>query len=198
MKNLKLVLGTILSTLFLFCSTETAKAETYFPNEISLGYSQFTIPQTVYIFGGVLGVAFSLGHFQFDSPSMYGAASFEYVHYVNNWLGFGGLAIADYMSAKTYKTENDEKVYDGGKFDLGFASIMPVVKFRWFNNPHFGMYSKLGAGLGYVFTNEEDPFAWSAQISPVCLEFGGISFRGFIELGIGMQGIATFGIKWSL
>ena len=34
-------------------------------DEFALTYSQFTVPEFAYIFGGVLGVAFTAGHFSF-------------------------------------------------------------------------------------------------------------------------------------
>lgn len=36
----------------------------------------------------------------------------------------------------------------------------------------------------------------AAQISPVGLEFGGIGFRGFIEGGLGTQGVIVAGPKY--
>ena len=168
-------------------------------NEFSITYGQITVPQFAYVFGGVLGAAFTLGHFTFDNTHMIGAAGFEYVHYVNNWLGFGGLVLCDYMTADAYSVDGDGNKTPNGKFDLGFASAMPVVKFAWFNRPHVGLYSKLAAGAGLTFANDdsfENNLTWSGQITPIGFEFGGESFRGFLEAGVGMQGVVSGGIRW--
>ncbi len=167
-----------------------------YKNEISVTYSQFTLPQFAYIFGGVFGIMFTAGHFDFENPIMTGTLGVEYNHWVNNWFGYGGSIFGEYMTSDTYTKDSDGNKTKNGTYNLGFASIMPTARFRWFNNPHFGMYSKIGAGLGLGFSNEVQP-TFSAQLSPVCMEFGGESLRGVVELGFGMQGIATIGIKKS-
>ena len=169
-------------------------------NEFTITYGQITVPQFAYVFGGVFGAVFSLGHFTFDNAHMVGAAGFEYVHYVNNWLGFGGMVLCDYMTADAYSVDSDGNKTPNGKFNLGFASAMPVVKFAWFNRPRVGLYSKLGVGAGFTFDNGSedlrDNITWSGQITPIGIDFGGESFRGFVEVGVGMQGVVSGGIRW--
>ena len=48
-------------------------------NEFSITYGQFTVPQFAYVMGGVLGAAFTVGHFSFENPKMIGAMGVEYV-----------------------------------------------------------------------------------------------------------------------
>lgn len=167
-----------------------------YKNELSVSYGQATVPQFAYMFGGIFGVVFTAGHFEFDNTVMTGTLGVEYNHWVNNWFGYGGAVFAEYMTSDTYSKDSDGNKTKNGKFNLGFASVMPTARFKWFNNPHFGMYSKLGVGLGLAFSDEWQP-TLSAQVSPVCMEFGGNSWRGLVELGIGMQGIATVGVKKS-
>ena len=186
---MKKILALLLS-LTLVCSAYASEPK----NEFGLTYSQFTVPQFAYIFGGILGVAFTAGHFDFENPLMTGCLGVEYNHWVNNWFGYGGSLFGEYMTANTYTKDSDGNKTKNGTYDLGFASIMPTVRFRWFNNPHFGMYSKLGAGLGLAFSDDCEP-TFSAQVSPVCMDFGGDSVRGFLELGVGMQGIVSLGVK---
>ncbi|MBP5299974.1 MAG: hypothetical protein J6Y80_01085 [Victivallales bacterium] len=168
-------------------------------NEFSINYGYFTIPQFAYVFGGVLGAAFTLGHFTFDNTHMIGAAGVEYVHYVNGWLGFGAAAVCDYMTATAYSVDGDGNKTPNGKYDLGYLSAMPVVKFAWLNRDHVGLYSKLAVGAGYSFANGDDVksnISWSGQITPLGVDFGGQSFRGFVEAGVGMQGVVNAGIRW--
>lgn len=81
--------------------------------------------------------------------------------------------------------------------------LMSTGKFDWFRtgNDIFGMYSK--AGLGVMCINgkimEEDHLAgniWfpTLQLSAIGMELGR-AVSGFMELGIGMQGIVQFGVK---
>jgi hypothetical protein len=169
-------------------------------NEFSITYGQYTIPQFAYVMGGVLGAAFTVGHFSFENPHLIGAAGVEYVHYVNNWLGFGGAAMCDYMTATALSVASDGTKTPNGKFQLGVVSVMPVMKFAWLNRAHVGLYSKLAAGAGYTFTGEtediKDKFMFALQATPLGMDFGGEQFRGFVELGLGMQGIANVGVRW--
>ena len=168
-------------------------------DEISVVYGQATIPQFAYVMGEVFGAMFSLGHASFENPHMFGAAGVEYVHYVNDWLGFGGAVMCDYMSATTVSVDKDGNKTPNGQFKLGCLSTMPLVKFAWLNREHVGLYSKVAAGAGYFFANggdAKDNFSVALQLTPVGVDFGGEQFRGFVEAGIGMQGIVSGGVRW--
>ena len=169
-------------------------------NEFSFTYGQFTAPQFAYVMGEVFGVMFSLGHASFEEPHMYGAAGIEYVHYTNDWFGFGGTVLCDYMTAKTVSVDKDGNKTPNGDFKLGCLSAMPLVKFAWLNRAHVGLYSKLAAGAGYTFTGEtediKDKFMFAFQATPLGVDFGGEQFRGFVEAGLGMQGIVNAGVRW--
>ena len=184
--------------LITFCITVLLSGTLLFgqdmKNEITVSYSQATLPQTAYLLGGVFGTIFTLGHFQFDNTLFLGALGVEYAHNVNDWFSYGGVATIDYMTSDAYTVDSDGNRTDNGKFNLGWASLMPIVKFTWLNHPKFDMYSKLGAGVGLAF-NDGEGVSFSAQVSPVCMQFGGGKIRGVLEFGYGMQGIATVGIK---
>ena len=168
-------------------------------NEFTVTYGVFTLPQVAYVMGGVLGVAFTAGHFTFENSHFIGGAGLEYVHYVNNWLGFGGLFLCDYMTSDAYSVAGDGTKTSNGKYNFGYLSAMPVAKFAWFRKPHVGLYSKLGVGAGFSFDSgdsEGSNVSWSGQVTPIGFDFGGESFRGFIEAGVGMQGVVSGGIRW--
>ena len=169
-------------------------------NEFSVTYGQFTVPQFAYVLGEVFGVMFTLGHASFEDPHMYGAAGIEYVHYTNDWFGFGGTVLCDYMTAKTVSVDKDGNKTPNGDFKLGCLSAMPLVKFAWLNREHVGLYSKLAAGAGYTFTGDnadvKDNFMFAFQATPIGVDFGGERFRGFVEAGVGWQGIVSGGVRW--
>ena len=168
-------------------------------NEFSITYGQYTIPQFAYVMGGVLGAAFTVGHFSFENPHLIGAAGVEYVHYTNDWFGFGGTVMCDYMTATTVNVDKDGNKTPNGQFKLGCVSAMPLVKFAWLNRAHVGLYSKLAAGAGFFFANgsdAKDNFSIAFQATPIGVDFGGERFRGFVEAGVGMQGIANVGVRW--
>ena len=165
-------------------------------DEWALSYSQITLPQTAYVLGNVLGVAFTMGAYSPDNMRLPGALSLEYTHYTSSHFGFGGTLTGDYMSADRYSGSEDSRTYDG-KFRFACISLMPHMRAFWFNNPHFAMYSKLAlGGACWVGASEEGTqFSFAAQLSPVCMDFGGDRVRGFLELGYGMQGVVSLGIK---
>lgn len=166
-------------------------------NEIILSYSQVTLPQTAYFVAGIFGVAFTAGHFTFENTKPYGALAFEYDRNVNNWFTYGGVAVIDYITSDAYNVDGDGNKTYNGVFNFGYFSVMPLAKFRWFTNPKFGMYSKAAFGPGLVFGGEEGDLqiSYAGQLSPVCMQFGGGNLSGILELGYGMQGIVTLGIR---
>ena len=85
---------------------------------------------------------------------------------------------------------------------------MPAVKFDYVRTKHFGMYSKLAFGATLrtekVDYNDdkdlkdfnESEFHINWQVSLLGLEAGGQTLRGFMELGMGEQGIYVLGVKY--
>ena len=168
-------------------------------NEVSITYGQATLPQFAYVMGGVLGVAFTAGHFTFENSHFIGGVGMEFIHYSNNWFGYGLAGTVDYMTSDAYSVDGDGNKTPNGKFQLGYLSVMPMLKFAWLRKPHVGLYSKLGIGAGLEFSNgdvTQDNISWSGQITPIGFDFGGESFRGFVEAGVGMQGLVNCGVRW--
>ena len=186
MRKTLLVLAALLITI-------NIDAETH-KNELIIQYGQFTVPQGIYLFGSVMGMAFSLGHLTMDNTIMTGTLSVEYNRNVNNWFGYGGLTSFEYMTSDTYITDSDGNRTKNGVINLGVFTLMPTAHLFWFRHPRFGMYSKLGAGVGLAL-NSDTSVLPSFQLSPVCMEFGGEKYKGVFELGFGTQGIAVLGIK---
>ena len=168
-------------------------------NEVSITYGQATLPQFAYVMGGVLGVAFTAGHFTFENSHFIGGVGMEFIHYSNNWFGYGLAGTVDYMTSDAYSVDGDGNKTPNGKFQLGYLSVMPMLKFAWLRKPHVGLYSKLGIGAGLEFRNgdvTQDNISWSGQVTPIGFDFGGESFRGFVEAGVGMQGLVNCGVRW--
>ena len=168
-------------------------------NEVSVTYGQATLPQFAYVMGGVLGVAFTAGHFTFENTHFLGGVGMEFVHYSNNWFGYGLAGVFDYTTSDAYTVASDGTKTPNGKYNFGYLSVMPVLKFAWLRRPHVGLYSKLGIGAGLAVDNGdsiENSISWSGQVTPVGFDFGGESFRGFVEAGVGMQGIVNCGVRW--
>lgn len=162
-------------------------------NEISLEYSQLTIPQGIYVFGGIFGVIFTLGNFTFDNTRMTGALGVGYTRNVNDWFSYGGIATGEYITSDTLTKDSDGNMVKNGTYDMGVATVMPVAKFTWLRKDWFGMYSKVGVGAGVVLSSDAQVIP-VAQLSPICASFEGQKIKGVLELGAGMQGCVTVGV----
>ena len=88
---------------------------------------------------------------------------------------------------------------------------MPSVKFNWLRKNHWGLYSKLAAGVTYAYFNEKyydelgkniddkataNDIVFNFQATAIGVEAGGSHVRAFTELGIGEQGIALAGVRF--
>ena len=136
--------------------------------------------------------------------SAVGPISAEYFYHATDWLGVGGIFTFGQMNTNYNDAIDEVPVYTGKSTNF---TLMPAVKFNWFRRQHFGMYSKVGAGV--LMCNMKaipvDPvekpvtktgFAFNWQVSALGLEFGGTQFRGFVEGGIGEQGIVLAGLRY--
>ena len=84
--------------------------------------------------------------------------------------------------------------------------MLPAAKFNWLRKKYFGMYSKVAAGVTFTSKKEDYTkgstgnrseskvnFNWQASVLGV--EAGSPNVRGFVELGIGEQGVMVAGIR---
>lgn len=133
-----------------------------------------------------------------------GPLSAEYFYHINNWLGVGAIFSYGRVSTKYISQVDFSEAYTNINSSY---SLMPAVKFNWLRLAHFGMYSKIGVGalLFDVKAVPADPaeqtekalgVSYNFQVSPLGIEFGGEQFRGFIEGGIGEQGVVLAGLRY--
>ena len=182
-----------------FMVPASAQSEQRFWNEVNITYGQFSAPQMVYVLGEVFGAAFSLGHFSTDNTIFFGAFGMEYYRYANSWFAYGAGVLFDYTTSDAYTVDKDGNRTPNGKFNLGWASMMPSAKFAWLRKEKISLYSKLSVGPGLIVGSSdsvEDNLTVSFQATPIGMAFGKKeSIRGFAEIGFGMQGIVNVGIQ---
>lgn len=195
MKANKIAITAALMALLTVCGT--AKAYERPQNELSVTYGYVTIPQFAETIGAVFGTAFSLGYWQISNMHMYGALGAEYFYSLNKTFSVGGVALLDITRGDAiHKGKDGEPDTNLGKYNFTFISLMPAVKATWFDRAKGGMYSKLAFGASLAVLPQSSVSANVAfQISPVCGEFGGENTRGFVELGLGMQGLISGGVR---
>ena len=165
--------------------------------EVAVGLGVLPNSQFLDMFEKVGG---ALAGAKFENEKFFGPISAEYFYHVKPWLGLGGIIVYGQNKQDTYL--NHEMI---GKNKNTYITLMPAAKFDWLHKQHFGMYSKLALGAtlrnekydrldGRNSSDSELHVNW--QISPLGLEAGSPTVRGFVELGFGEQGIALAGLRY--
>ena len=139
---------------------------------------------------------------KYENEKYFGPISAEYFYHVKPWLGVGGIFAYGQSEQDVYTLGSKD-----GVMKNNYLTLMPAVKFDWLRKKHFGMYSKLAVGAtlrnekynsdipsSKDYSDSEVHVNWQASF--LGLEAGGSTFRGFIELGTGEQGIALIGLRY--
>ena len=127
-----------------------------------------------------------------------GALNIGYTRQLNSHISVGGAL--GYNSASIHGIVYNA---DFSLATLNIYSFMGTAKFDWFHtdNEVITMYSKVGLGLmvtqGIILQGllKGALVLPTFQTSFVCLEAGKDVLFGFLELGVGMQGIVQAGIR---
>jgi len=170
-------------------------------HEIGITYGAGCNSDIISSFGGALGSA--LAGSRSENETHFGTIALEYFYHATEVIGVGAIAGFAQNKEDIYFRNSDSKM---GKNNDTYITIMPSVKFNWLRKDHFGMYSKLAAGVMFSkFKYESDKnsdnddstnetkFNWQASL--IGAEVGGANLRAFAELGFGEQGIILGGIR---
>ena len=153
---------------------------------------------------GTIGTALADGLFQglggarYENRSSFGSLSAEYFYHPSPSVGIGGIVC--------YSQDIDDIFVSGaadGERTTRFFTVMPAVKWDYLHRKHFGMYMKAAAGYTLERVNEtykeqdetKNSGLFSFQLSLLGIEAGSPHVRGFVELGVGEQGIALAGLR---
>ncbi|MBP5424787.1 MAG: hypothetical protein J6Y33_01760 [Prevotella sp.] len=198
MKKLMMMVAVALMTAV------SANAQSELPkNEIGISYGL-----GVSAIGDGIGNGIGTGLFdgmtgrKWTNEKNFGTLAIEYYRHLDNTpkLAVGGIL--------TYAQMGEDVEYKGkteGERTRTWMSLMPSVKYYWSQNKNFGFYSKLGAGVMMLHSKNEDfvdhetstdsKFYFMWQASLLGAEVGSKNLRGFVELGVGEQGIALAGLR---
>lgn len=161
-------------------ATVSINAQDEWQNEIAVAYGAGSNTDIVSSIG--------VGMFTGKQTSYWGPVSVEYFRHFSS--GFGVGAVAAVGGCKWEEHNNAKSTY---------ITFMPALKYNWLVKDHFGMYSKVAAGItfakdsGTSKNNSRSEFNWQASF--VGMEFGG-ALRGFVEFGLGEQGIILGGLRY--
>ena len=179
------------------------------PNEICVSYGVSLLGvsmQTVAGFANKLGdladfVGLSSGdNIRVKVGGSSGIVTLGYSYTVNKTWQFGASTGFSRLSMHLSDNTGDFRPLTANMFNF-----MNTAQVNWFRtrNDVFGMYSKAGAGVwivnyGLMVDTADERTGtkvnFAAQLSPVCLEIGR-TFSGFLELGVGMQGLVQTGLR---
>lgn len=191
-------------------ATEPFTIDAYYtyPNEIALNYGIGSVQSFANLVTSIfVAIPSSLAGMQFDGIRSTGAIGVGYQRCLGKVVSVGGTF--NYIrTSSSFHDKNNEAIT--AKDAMDWFSLMATARFYWFKKPAVAMYSKIGVGAAligasYVKHNRTEvekgayTFKWipAVQLSGVGVEFGG-RFRGFVELGVGMEGILNAGIKYYL
>ena len=144
-------------------------------SEVAVGIGPSGLYQTVHFTTPYLSFSNS------ECPLVYG----QYLYNVSKHVGLGGL-MSFACTRKNYMDARDS-----------YISLSPTACFYWFRRKLFGMYSKVGLGVVFIIG---DNFETGPEffVSPICIDFGRMRWRGFVELlsvGLSYPLFANVGIK---
>ena len=151
--------------------------------------------------GNGIGKAFGqLGGYKYTNDKQFGSLSVEYFRHLNsnNRVAIGGIF--------AYSRYGEDEVKDNvkvGDRTRNYFTLMPAVKYYWVNKNNFGLYSKVAVGATYMSSKvtengvdeNNSKVYFMCQVSAIGVEFGG-KLRGFVEAGVGEQGIVLAGLKY--
>ena len=165
-------------------------------NDFSVSYGYFTIPQFAVVLGGVFGAAFTLGHAAPSDILSTGSVKLEYVRKTNYWLWLGG-GISGEIDTLVMEGRDSDGNPTGNhtRSNINTLNAFATVKANWLRREKMAMYTRLSAGVLAAIGGDETSLAPSVQLSLVGCEFGGLTNRGFVELGVGMHGILSGGFR---
>lgn len=206
---------------FLFCGTSASAQAQYYEteNEISVSIgtaSNSEILGAISDFSSVLASALVtgiitggqyVGYADYSDKSYTTPIAVGYYRHLSKLIAVGGYAAYNGVKrdiyAKWQDSNNNTTTEKIGKARRNNFSLMPSVKFHWVRTKNFGFYSKLGVGATLSHESQEGDSKYTNSqvffnfdITPIGLDAGSQAFRGFLEFGMGEQGVLCAGLRY--
>lgn len=193
----------ILAISIAFCATAQTQEPEETRHEIAISYG--TVPNSMWIdiLTDVIPAMFGE---DYEDYKCVGPIGLEYFYHTSPLIGVGAVAV--------FATNNEDGYYDNAlssHINRTYFTFMPSVKFNWLRKKNWGLYSKLALGTTYThFVNKDydeqghkseekitaNDLLFNFQVSLLGFEAGGSHVRGFLELGMGEQGVALAGVRY--
>ena len=221
MKKLIMIIAVILTTMNVYAQESeyyntkhevgiTMGAGT--TTEIFSGLADFTSITISSVVSSAVTGGLGSGSYSYGDEHYFPALSAEYYYHVTKGVALGGIIAFNGMDRDMYvewrdNVNNAHHKDKTGKAKRRNISIIPAAKFDWLRKKYFGMYSKLGVGLSFMYESQKDDRSGGTdyskttvipniQASLLGIEAGTQNIRGFAELGLGEQGIILAGLRY--
>ena len=200
--KIKYLLTTLIVSIFL-CVPVQAQEELETRHEISLSYGAIPNSTWIDIFSNVIPAVFGE---KTDNSHYIGPIGLVYYYHTSPLVGVGAIAVF---------ATNNEDAFHSDKLNShrirSYYTLMPAVKFNWLRKNHWGLYSKAAIGASLSHSSEEDyddngklngekknsnDVFFNFQATLIGVEAGSNQVRGFLELGIGEQGVILGGVRY--
>ena len=170
-------------------------------HEVSFGVGSLANSQILDLVTDLTETTMTAGYVSYDNEKFSIPLSVEYFCHINPLVGVGGIAV--YSHGKRDMFYGNELQ---GRMKTNYYTFIPAVKFNWLRKKNWGLYSKAGLGVSVrnqkwnwydaSHTNDSDTdFILNFQGTPIGVECGNQYYWGFLELGMGEQGIVNAGIR---
>ena len=174
-------------------------------NEFSIGYGH--MPSSSF--------RFHPGYLIYPETDNIGAFYVTYTRRLNKVLGIGVTACFDPIRLNYHDRVNGENTLICTVTQNSF-SILPHLKINWLNTKYVNLYSKVAPiGIRYCtykqkeyypdlyeiqspYNSFADGIDYAYQITPIGIEIGTKRCAGFMQIGIGMEGIISIGFRYGL
>ena len=209
--------------VILCCLSMNASAQEYYETKHEVAISTGVLPNSVLFdalsqFASILVTApisaiitggQATAYYTYENEKDFPPLSVEYFYHIDHLVGVGGIVSYNGLKRDMYcdvKDASGNKTHSKqGVARMNNFTIMPAVKLDWLRKRNFGMYTKLGVGAtigsekqkdndGKVIYDDTD-VRFNFQASLLGIEAGSTKIRGFIEVGMGEQGMFVGGLR---
>ena len=198
---------TILALAIIVCVPVFAQLDTVRSNknEFSIGYGHWPSSSFRYHPGCLI----------YPETDNIGAVFVTYTRRLNKVLGIGVTACIDPIILNYYDRVNGERTLIC-KVNQNSIALMPQLKINWLNTKYVNLYSKVAPiGIRYCTYKQKefypdlyeiqspydsftDRIDYAYQFTPIGIEIGTKQFAGFLQVGLGMEGIISIGFRYGL
>ena len=174
-------------------------------NEFSIGYGHFPSSSFRYHPGCLI----------YPETDNIGAVYVTYTRRLNKVLGIGVTACVDPIILNYHDRVNGESTLIC-KVSQHSIAFLPHLKINWLNTKYVNLYSKVAPiGIRYCTYKQKeyypdlyeiqspydsftDRIDYAYQFTPIGIEIGTKQFAGFLQVGLGMEGIISIGFRYGL